>query len=187
MDATVGPHVPVLETPRLRLRGHRLDDFERSFALWGDPQVVRYISGRPATREEVWARLLRYAGHWLWMKYGFWLVEEKATGAFVGEVGYAEQMREITPSLIGMPEMGWVLLPVFQGRGYAFEAVRAGQEWFANNFPAKRTCCIIDAANSPSIRLADKCGFREWQRTTYHSDNHKDPIIVFVHPELPPQ
>lgn len=179
--------IPIIETPRLRLRAHRLDDFDHSFSLWTDPQVFRYISGKPSTREEVWARLLRYTGHWAWTKFGYWAVEEKSSGAFVGEVGYAEQMREITPSLIGIPEMGWVLLPSFHGRGYALEAVQAAQKWFAAQFPNSRTCCIIDAANIPSIRLAEKCGFREWQRTTYHSDNHKDPIIVFAHPEPPLQ
>ena len=41
----------------------------------------------PATREEAWARLLRYAGHWALLGYGFWLVEDRTTGSFVGEVG----------------------------------------------------------------------------------------------------
>ena len=175
-------NIPTLETARLRLRAHRRDDFEHSLALWTDPQVFRYISGKPSTREEVWARLLRYAGHWFWMDFGFWAVEERSSGAFVGEVGYAEQMREITPSLVGTPEMGWVLLPAFHGRGYGFEAVQAAQQWLATTFPYSRSCCIIDSANAASIHLAEKCGFREWQHTTYHGD----PITVFSHGQ-PPQ
>jgi len=174
--------IPIVETPRLRLRPHRRDDLEHSFSLWTDPQVFRYISGKPSTREEIWARLLRYTGHWLWMRFGFWAVEEKSSGDFIGEVGYAEQMRDITPSLIGMPEMGWVLRSTFHGRGYGFEAVHAAQNWFRANFPLSRTCCIIDSANAASIRLAEKLGFREWQRTTYHGD----PVTVFAHGE-PPQ
>ena len=173
-------NTPTLETPRLRLRAHRRDDFDHSLALWTDSHVYRYITGRPSTREEVWARLLRYTGHWLLMRFGFWAIEEKSSGAFVGEVGYAEQMREITPSLVGMPEMGWVLRSAFHGRGYGLEAARAANRWFASNFPASRTCCIIDPANAASIRLAEKIGFREWRRATYHGD----PIIVFTHPEL---
>ena len=171
--------IPTLETPRLRLRPHRPDDFDNSFALWSDPLVFRYISGRPSSREEVWARLLRYTGHWLWMRFGFWAVEEKQSGSFVGEVGYAEQMRDITPSLAGIPEMGWVLLPIFHGRGYGLEAVLAAQTWFAGEFPSTQTCCIIDSANAASIRLAEKIGFCKWQRTTYHGD----PLIIFSHGE----
>ena len=51
---------PAIETPRLRLRAHRPDDLEASFAMWGDPAVTRFIGGRPFTREEVWGRFLRY-------------------------------------------------------------------------------------------------------------------------------
>jgi len=176
-------NIPAVETPRLRLRPHRPDDFDNSLALWTAPGVFRYVSGKPSTREEVWARMLRYTGHWLWMGYGFWAVEEKSSGAFVGEVGYAEQRREMKPSLTGMPEMGWVLLPNFHGRGYGLEAVQAAQNWFATTFPSARTCCIVDCRNAPSLRLADKIGFREWQRFYYHGD----PIVVYIHPEPPPQ
>jgi RimJ/RimL family protein N-acetyltransferase len=87
--------IPPVESARLLLRGHRQEDYAGCAALWGDPEVTRYIGGRPLTKEEVWARLLRYAGHWLRMGYGFWVVEEKATGKFVGEVGYANLQREI--------------------------------------------------------------------------------------------
>jgi RimJ/RimL family protein N-acetyltransferase len=55
---------PALDTDRLTLRGHGLADFADSLRLWSDPDVTRYIGGRPFTEEEVWSRLLRYAGHW---------------------------------------------------------------------------------------------------------------------------
>ena len=176
-------NIPVVATPRLRLRAHGPDDFEPALALWTDPRVYRYISGKASTPEEVWARLLRYSGHWAWMKYGFWAIEETDTGAFVGEVGYGEQMREIEPSLVGMPEMGWVLLPEFHGRGYAFEAVQAAQRWGLENLATKRTCCIIAPDNVRSIQLAQKCGFREWQHTVYH----QEPTIICVHDASAPE
>ena len=55
--------VPVIDTTRLRLRGHRPADFADSLALWGDPIVTRFIGGKPLSEEDVWARLLRYVGH----------------------------------------------------------------------------------------------------------------------------
>ena len=99
MQAVVGLaiDVPVLETERLRLRGHRLDDFAASSAMWADEVVTRYIGGRPFTEEEVWARLLRYVGHWALVGYGYWVLEEKATGAFVGEMGFGDFKRDIQP------------------------------------------------------------------------------------------
>ena len=43
------------------------------------------------------------------MGFGFWALEEKATGAFAGEMGFAEFKREIDPPILGTPEIGWVL------------------------------------------------------------------------------
>ena len=80
------PVVPMLETERLILRGHRLEDFDDSFALWSDPKVTRYTGNKPASREEVWNRLLRYVGHWALLGYGFWNVRERGSDRFVGEV-----------------------------------------------------------------------------------------------------
>ncbi|WP_457089737.1 GNAT family N-acetyltransferase [Microvirga sp. P5_D2] len=168
--------VPVIETERLVLRGHRIDDFADSFALWSDPQVTRFIGGRPSTQEEVWGRLLRYIGHWSLLGFGYWAVEEKATGRFIGETGFAEGKREIEPSLIGIPEAGWALSPQVHGKGYATEAVRAVIAWGERHFGPVRTACIIAPENTPSIRVAEKCGYREIQRTTYKDS----PTIMYV-------
>jgi RimJ/RimL family protein N-acetyltransferase len=144
--------------------------------MWGDIAVTRYIGGKPLNREEVWARLLRYAGHWAWLGYGLWVVEEKATGTFVGEVGYSNHKREIQPSLMDMPELGWVLATHFHGKGYATEAVRAAMKWGDQRFGGQRTCCIIHAEHLRSIRVAEKCGFTETARTTYKNE----PTIEFT-------
>ena len=173
--------VPVLETERLVLRGHALDDFADCLALWTDPEVTRFIGGNPSTREEVWARLLRYVGHWALLGFGYWVVAEKATGRFLGEVGFADFRREIEPSLEGVPEIGWVLAPHSHGRGYATEAVRAAIAWGEGHFGPVRTACIIAPENEPSIRVAAKCGYREFQRTTYQAQ----PTNVFVRQEAP--
>ena len=82
--------VPVIETARLFLRGPRPADLPDSVALWSDPVVTRYTSGKPLSEEEVWGRLLRYVGHWAWMGFGYWVVEEKATGRFAGEMGFSD-------------------------------------------------------------------------------------------------
>jgi RimJ/RimL family protein N-acetyltransferase len=123
------PEVPILETERLKLRGHRLEDFSDCAAMWADAAVTRFIGGKPLSEEEAWTKFLRYAGHWALLGFGYWVAEEKATGKFVGEIGFADYKREIEPSLKGTPEIGWVLASAFHGRGYATEAVRAVVEW----------------------------------------------------------
>ena len=100
--------IPVLETERLKLRGHRLDDFPACAAMWADPAVTRHIGGKPLSNEESWTKFLRYFGHWALLGFGYWVVEEKATGNFAGEVGFADYKRNIDPPL-NSPEMGWVL------------------------------------------------------------------------------
>ena len=120
---------PVIETKRLRLRGHQLSDFKASFAMWSNPLVTRYISGTPSTEQQSWARLLNYTGHWALLGFGYWLIEEKATGAFVGELGFANFKRIINPPIGDTPEAGWVLAPEMHGKGYATEMARAAIEY----------------------------------------------------------
>ena len=168
--------IPVIETDRLILRGHRADDFTDSLALWTDPEVTRFIGGRPSTQEEVWSRLLRYVGHWSLLGFGYWVISEKETDRFVGEVGFANFRRVIEPSLDDIPEIGCALAPHSHGKGYATEAARAAIAWGDAHFGYVRTACIIAPENGPSIRVAEKCGYREFQRTTYKDQ----PTIMFV-------
>jgi RimJ/RimL family protein N-acetyltransferase len=159
--------IPILETDRLRLRPHRATDLDACAAIWGDPLVTRFLGGRPLLREEVWARILRYAGHWLWFSYGFWALEEKGSGALIGELGFADFQRGLQPSLDGIPEIGWILATAAHGKGYATEAVQAATQWADAHLTADCTACIVDPGNTASLRVAEKCGYREVTRTTY--------------------
>lgn len=160
--------VPILETKRLLLRRHTAEDFPDSAAMWGDPQVTRFIRETPFTPEETWTRLLRFIGHWALLGFGYWALEEKASGRFLGEVGFADYKRDLKPSLDGIPEIGWVLTSHAHGKGFATEAVTAAIAWGDAKFAERRTACIIAPDNAASIRVAVKCGYREFQQTTYH-------------------
>lgn len=154
------PPIPPLETQRLRLRGHRLTDFEPLHAMWSDPEVTRFITGAPSTRTESWSRLLRYAGHWAHLGYGYWAVEDRATGAFIGETGLADYRRGIA-ALDGVPEAGWVFAPAAHGKGLAGEAVRAVLRWADADARFATTACIIDPDHHASRRLAGRQGYQE--------------------------
>jgi RimJ/RimL family protein N-acetyltransferase len=93
---------PTLETERLSLEGHKLQDLPDCRALWMDPMVTRFIGGKPSTSQEVWHRLLRYVGHWAVLGFGYWVASEKASGRFVGEVGFADWKRDLDPA-VGSP------------------------------------------------------------------------------------
>jgi len=96
--------VPVVETARLRLRGHRLDDLDECMAMWADPIVTRFIGGKPSTQQQTWARVLGYVGHWSLLGFGYWAIEEKASGRFIGEIGFADFKREIAAPMKDVPE-----------------------------------------------------------------------------------
>ena len=169
---------PALATARLSLRPHRPADFAACCALWADPVVTRHIGGRPFSPEESWAKLLRYAGLWSLLGFGYWAIEDKATGGFIGELGFADFKRAIVPSLDGLPELGWALASPAHGKGFATEAVRAALAWGDGHFGARPTACLIDPANLPSLRVAAKCGYRELRRATYKGA----PTIVLARP-----
>lgn len=160
---------PALETERLALRVHGLDDFQDSAAMWGDARVTRYIGGKPLGSEEVWARLLRHAGHWTLLRYGFWVIRERSSHRFVGETGFADLRRTVAPAL-DAPEIGWALAPWAQGKGYATEAVRAALAWGDAHLPGRRTVCLIHPQNAASLRIAGKCGFVARAQTVYRGE-----------------
>ncbi len=166
---------PVVETPRLRLRGHVAEDLSAALSLWSDPVVTRFIGGRPFTHEEVWQRLQRYAGSWVLLGHGFWVIEEKASGRMIGEIGVMDAKRDIDPPFGEDRELGWALSPEAHGKGFASEALQAAIAWEKQTFDAPCVVCMIDPANTPSIRLAQKFGFTERTRTTYKGT----PTILF--------
>lgn len=160
--------VPTIETERLILRPYRRDDFAAYSTLFSDAEVTRFIGGMPFSREQAWTRFLRQVGMWQYFGFGFFALQDRETGQFIGEAGFHDLHRVITPSLEGTMETGWALSPRSHGHGLATEAVRAVLNWGDQHFPALKKTCIIDTANLASLRVASKLQFKETGRTTYH-------------------
>jgi RimJ/RimL family protein N-acetyltransferase len=160
--------VPVLDSPRLRLRGHRYDDLPRCVAMWADRDVTRFIGGTPFSEQQTWARLLSYIGHWALMGFGYWVIEERHSGDFVGEAGLADFKRAIGPAMRGSPELGFALASRFHGRGYATESARTVLAWADAHLPHPRTVCLIDPQNVGSLRVAVKCGYEVLEHGSYN-------------------
>jgi RimJ/RimL family protein N-acetyltransferase len=175
MNGAISTSIPVVETERAVLRAHQLDDFEAHAAMFADPAVTRFIGGKPFTREEAWSRYLRFAGIWSVLGFGFWAIEDKATHKLIGSAGFHDLRRDIEPSLEGIPEAGWTLTPASQGKGLATEVVRAMHAWGDSFFGGRKTVCIIDPGNTASLRVAEKCGYREVCKTAYRGE----PTVLF--------
>ena len=159
--------IPILETERLVLRGHERDDLSASMAMWRDPVVLRHIDKKPASLEEAWWRVLGYVGHWSLRGFGFWAVFEAQSERFVGEVGFGEFKRGMSPSFDGVPECGWVLAPWAHGIGFATEALTAVHSWGDDNLGSDRTVCLVGDENRASLRVASRLGYEEFDRAPY--------------------
>ena len=166
---------PTLETERLILRAHRSSDLDTLLKMWCEPKVYEFIAGKPSSVEDCWRAILRHIGQWQMVGFGFWVLEEKATGAIIGEAGFLDCKRDIVPSMAETPEMGWALFTAYHGKAFATEAMHEIAKWGDQNIECGLTACITAPENAASIRLAQKLGFNEVVQTTYHGK----PTLLF--------
>jgi len=144
-----------IETERLILRDI---DPERDFEDWaramGDERTVRYTEGRVLDRARSWRHMAATIGHWQIRGYGFFSVEEKASGEWVGRVG------PFFPEGWPAPEIGWTISPDHWNKGYATEAARAALDYVFNTLEWLRVIHVIIQGNERSIAVAEKIGSR---------------------------
>ncbi|MCW5724609.1 MAG: GNAT family N-acetyltransferase [Maricaulaceae bacterium] len=141
----------VIETPRLILRPPDLRDFEPMCAVMADETAARFIGGVQPP-ELVWRSLAAIIGHWAVRGYGFFSVEDKASGDWAGRAG------PWFPHGWPSEEVGWTIAPRFQGRGYATEAAAAAMDWAFGTLGWTSVIHLIHADNLPSAAVARKLG-----------------------------
>jgi len=145
--------VPRLTTDRLVLRGFEAADFPAYAEMMADAEVVRHLGdGRPLGRTDAWRQMALLVGHWALRGFGLWAVEERATGALMGRVGFWEP--EGWPGF----ELGYVLARPFWNRGYATEAGAAALRHARESLGRHRIISLIQHANVASIRVAERLG-----------------------------
>jgi len=163
--------VPVLETPRLILRANRPEDFEPYAAFYASDRAL--LRGGIKSRYEAWVQFAAEIGHWALRGYGFWAVEEKATGDYCGQVGLWN------PEGWPAPEVGWLMTGGKEGKSIAFEAAcRARQYAFETLGWPEVASCISDG-NTRSIRLAERMGARLDRRVPRPG---RPDALIYLHP-----
>lgn len=140
-----------IETARLILRPPVRADAE-AWALMQPDETVRANNGHEADQRESWAQLLSIAGHWSIFGWGAHCAVEKESGRFIGRFGPTKPY--------GWPavEVGWMLLPEFQGKGYALEGAIAVMDFALLTLNEPRVIHTIRPTNAASQRLAEKLG-----------------------------
>jgi RimJ/RimL family protein N-acetyltransferase len=162
-----------LETERLHLRQWRAEDFEPFAKHYADEEMARFVGGHSA-REPAWRRMAMMIGHWALRGYGYWAVEEKATGRFVGCVGLWRS--EGWPEL----ELGYWLMREMQGKGYATEAALKAREYAYDALGADTLVSYIHPDNEASKRVAERLGAR-YEEIIELLDH--GPHCVYRHPK----
>lgn len=159
-------------TPRLLLREMTVEDIDHMAALLGDPEVMRYYP-RPKTRAEAhrWIewnqRLYQERGFGLWIMFG------RDSGEFVGDCGLTVQRVDGVEEI----EIGYHVRATLQGRGLATEAAVACRDFARDTVKTDRLIAIIDPANTPSQRVAEKLGLSLEKRTTGWGTSEREQLI----------
>ena len=162
----------VIETDRLILRTWRAEDAEAFYQLNQDPHVQEYLPF-PWSRERATQFVAdmneRFAQH----RYTSWAVEEKASGEFIGFVGFQAVIAPFpcAPAI----EIGWRLAYPYWGRGYATEAAKACLEYGSTVLGLREIVSFTTVPNMRSRRVMEKIGMQQ----VVGGD--------FMHPRLAPE
>lgn len=144
-------------------------DLDAMARLLGDAGVMRFYPA-PKSRGEALAWIRWNQRNYAERGYGLWIVETH-DGRFVGDCG-------LTWQPVGehrVLEVGYHTSPELQGHGYASEAARACIDFAIGATGESHIVAIINPANAPSRRVAEKLGMRVEQET----EAHGRPVIVY--------
>ena len=171
MDALTS--APVLRTDRLILRGPERGDLPAfTRFLTSAPSMI--AQGETASEQQAWFAFLTGIGHWRWHGFGFFTLEEQATGLPMGRVGLLHHQ--------GWPEveLAWHLFEEGEGRGYATEAALAVRDWARRDLGLARLVSYIDRGNTRSQAVARRLG----AVTDGTRAPHEPEAEVWVHPAV---
>jgi RimJ/RimL family protein N-acetyltransferase len=136
-------------TDRLRFRAYRLEDAQSVTEMFDDEQAKRWYptkSDPDEARKWVEWNLSNYEEH----GNGLWVVEDRATSAFLGDCGLTYQSVE-GKSLM---ELGYHLQRQHRGSGFALESAQACAAFALSQIRIETLCSIVDPRNEASIRVA---------------------------------
>jgi RimJ/RimL family protein N-acetyltransferase len=117
-----------------------------------DEETMRFIGGQVMDRALAWRNMATVIGHWSIRGYGFFSVEHRETGAWLGRVG------PWYPEGWPAPEIGWTIAREHWGHGYATEAARTSLDYAFDTLGWTRVVHVILQGNTRSAAVARKLG-----------------------------
>jgi RimJ/RimL family protein N-acetyltransferase len=143
----------VMTTERLNLRKMTVEDAQSIMQIFSDPQAMKYYP-KTMNEEEALAWINRTLGNYEKLGVGFWIVEDKSTGRFLGQCGIIPQEFDGADVM----EIAYLFVRQEWGNGYATESAKACMEYGFQHLGLQKMYSFIDANNLPSARVAKRNG-----------------------------
>ncbi|MFD7416419.1 GNAT family N-acetyltransferase [Kitasatospora purpeofusca] len=143
-----------LHTDRLLIRRWRESDLEPWAAMNADPEVRQHL-GEPLSRERSDESVARFEADFDRRGYGWWAVEVRETGEFIGFAGLDDIDYEAPFAGV---EIGWRLARSAWGRGYATEAARAVLAFGFDTLELPEILAVTTATNLRSQAVMTRLG-----------------------------
>ena len=145
----------ILETKRCLVREFAMEDLDALFELYAKPGMTDYVEPLYSYEEEAAYQKAYIRHRYRYYGYGMWLVFDKESGKLIGRAGLEDRDY---PEGTAM-ELGYMIAPEYQGKGYATEVCRAILIYAKEELEAESVNCLVDEKNVPSVRLVEKLGF----------------------------
>jgi len=159
---------PIILTERLRLRPHKISDFDTFWTFYQTDRAT-YVDGGHK-KSHLWYSFVSETGSWPLTGWGGWAIDTK-DGRFVGQVSIMQ------PPHFAELEIGWILFDGFEGQGIAYEAASAALDYAFAQRGLSTLVSYIDAENARSIALAKRLGATQ----DPEAHRHDDRDVVYRH------
>ena len=152
----------VLTTARLNLVPFNDDHLDGLNVVNSDADVMRYLSGRPETREETSVFIERVKQRWAEFGYSWWSFIDKESGEIVGAGALQNLRRDATlaPDPHCPLEIGWRLRRDHWRKGLATEAARAIVAFGFNTIHADELYAVCHPDNVASANVMKRLGMQ---------------------------
>lgn len=155
---------PALHTERLTLRRADATDIPQLYRLRSDEQIMKYIPRPVATAPDEIAEFLRLTDEKIASNEMInWKISIKGDPTLIGTIGFYYIKPEHYRA-----EIGYMLLPEFQGKGYVTEAIAAVINYGFEAMGLHSIEALVDPENIASCAVLEKCGF---VREAYFKEN----------------
>lgn len=150
-----------LETERMNIRQFTKEDAQNIFELDGDPEVMKFLTnGRGTSMETITEKILPMTSEFYekYEHFGFWAVDEKATGKFIGWFLFRPDKAE--PNNLDKIELGYRFKKSAWGKGFATEGSKAIIEKGFKDWKVNYIFAITLLKNIGSQKVMKKAGLQ---------------------------